>query len=134
MIGPHIIRVFGTPKAQPRPRMTSSGHAYNPPSADAWKEQIELFCRTSKVKDLKGPVGVETIFYMPIPKAMKKNPQKYHTHKPDIDNLLKAVFDAMTNADVWDDDKQICWIHARKEYENEKQKPGVEILVWEKKE
>jgi hypothetical protein len=33
--------VNGIPKAQPRPRMTSNGHVYNPKSADAWKEEIK---------------------------------------------------------------------------------------------
>ena len=129
------VRIYGDPKAQPRPRMTKSGHAYNPDSADAWKEEIAWNFKAAKaarVGTMTKAVGVDAVFYLPRPKRMKLDDVlRTHKKKPDIDNLLKAVFDAITASGIWEDDSQIAWATGRKYYEIESEAPGVHIRVWE---
>jgi len=101
--------VNGTPKAQPRPRTTKTGHVYNPHSADAWKEEIKAAFLPVLKTVIVGPVYLCVTFFLQAPKAMKlkENEKKPHDKKPDKDNLLKAVMDAMSNVGVWKDDAQV---------------------------
>jgi len=70
------------------------------------------------------PVRVELDFFLPRPKAhhkrdgsLKENSPIWHCKKPDLDNLIKAVTDAITDTQrVWLDDSQICEITATKTY------------------
>lgn len=128
----HHIRVYGTPRAQPRPRMTRAGHAYNPPSADEWKEEIEWEVKRLRIPMMEGHVCIDVIFYMTRPQRMKKETRlRTCKKKPDIDNLLKAVYDAMTEAGVWGDDAQIVYATGKKFYSNDIEEPGCRITVSE---
>lgn len=55
----------------------------------------------------QGPVGMDVIFYLPIPKSSIKKTEtlkdQWHIFKPDSSNLLKFVEDAVT-AIVFKDD------------------------------
>lgn len=120
------FQVSGIPKAQPRVKAFRRGnHAgvYDPGTADGWKLLVREEARKAwDGKQFMGPVKVEIEFLMPRPKAhCNKNGLKigaplYHTSKPDLDNLLKAVFDALTNLGVWQDDSQIATVLAEKYY------------------
>ena len=46
--------------------------------------------------------------------------------KPDLDNVVKCICDAL-NGIAWEDDKQITWLQARKSYGAE---PRVEVEIW----
>ncbi|MED4401332.1 RusA family crossover junction endodeoxyribonuclease [Metabacillus fastidiosus] len=54
---------------------------------------------------------------------------EYHTKKPDTDNLVKGVFDAL-NKLVWQDDNQVAKVTAVKSYG---EVPGMEIVINELK-
>lgn len=76
------------------------------------------------------PVVAEVIFYMPIPKSwsnVKKSRAMGagHISKPDIDNLVKTVFDA-ANGIIWSDDNRVISVTARKIYSDT---PGVKLKV-----
>lgn len=62
------------------------------------------------------PVAVRVLFY------------RSNHRKVDIDNLLKAVMDALTSARIWNDDSQVCEITARR-WMGESN-PRVEITVY----
>lgn len=51
----------------------------------------------------------------------------------DVDNILKCLFDALTHAKVWGDDKQVYDLHVTKNYDTQK-KGYVEVAVSEIKE
>ena len=51
-----------------------------------------------------GPLVMRVISYMPRGKTVKR---KFHTVKPDTTNLVKAVEDCLTKAEVIKDDCQI---------------------------
>lgn len=50
-----------------------------------------------------------------------------------MDNILKCLFDALTHAGVWGDDKQVYDLHVTKDYDIQK-KGYVEVTVSEIKE
>ena len=69
---------------------------------------------------LDGVVRLRVVFDMPIPKSWSKKRKNeaagcYHTSKPDLDNLQKALLDAM-NGIVFEDDSQVADIRAVKRY------------------
>ncbi|MED2978225.1 RusA family crossover junction endodeoxyribonuclease [Bacillus swezeyi] len=79
---------------------------------------------------LKGSIKVEIQFLMPIPNSWAKwkkriAPGKRHTVKPDIDNLIKGVFDAL-NSIAWTDDNQVSDVTAVKIYSEE---PGIIVRI-----
>jgi Holliday junction resolvase RusA-like endonuclease len=112
------FRVAGEPKPQPRPRAYNRGkHAsvYNPDSADAWKAAVAaeaLRCRPPEVLD--GPLWVCLAFWLPRPKRLIGKPAEWHTGRPDVDNLAKAVLDAIADTGWWRDDGQVAELSVRK--------------------
>ncbi len=70
-----------------------------------------------KIKEpLTGPVSVNVLFVMPMTKKMKpEQAGEWHTKKPDIDNMIKGVFDAATGI-AWNDDSQVVQSSEMKMY------------------
>lgn len=99
-----------------------------------YKDKIGWDIRTQmcELETTKKLVVVNVIFYMPIPNSWTKKqkteaPGEYHTSKPDIDNLVKGLFDAV-NGILWADDKQVVRVNATKVYG---EKPGFLMEVEE---
>jgi Holliday junction resolvase RusA-like endonuclease len=77
-----------------------------------------------------GPLEVFIWFTMPIPDSYSKKKKagligEYHIKKPDTDNLVKGVFDAL-NKILWQDDNQVSKVTAIKVYG---EIPGIEVEV-----
>ena len=124
-----IAKVFGTPKPQPRPRCVQRGgfvSVYNPKSADFWKGMVQDSLNEYAGMHYEGAIHILLVFYMPRPKShygtgrnanlLKDTAPYHHTKTPDIDNLTKAVMDAITDIKVWKDDKQVVAVDAEKRY------------------
>lgn len=69
---------------------------------------------------------------LPVPKSWSKRKQAdalagqlMPTTKPDLDNCVKAIFDAV-NGIVWTDDVQVVGLRVRKVYGAT---PGVQVIV-----
>lgn len=84
------------------------------------------------------PVHVDLRFEMPRPKAhyrtgaasgeVKPSAPLAHIRKPDLDKLVRAVLDGLTDAGVWVDDSQVAHLTCEKYYGNA---PGVMVSVEE---
>nr|WP_325053292.1 RusA family crossover junction endodeoxyribonuclease [Pseudomonas tructae] len=81
---------------------------------------------------LEGPVMVEMRIVLGIPKSMPKKRQAqalageiFPTKKPDMDNVIKAIYDGL-NGVVWKDDVQVVDAIVRKRYG---EVPGVHVNV-----
>ena len=109
--------------AQPRPRAVSMGgkaRMYNPKTAKDWKRQIGLSLMeviSPEYRGYEGAVEVHSTFLLKRPKShygtgrnndrLKDNAPAFCLKKPDLDNLQKAVFDAITDHKIWKDDSQV---------------------------
>lgn len=124
----YYILVEGQPRPQPRPRMARSGRVYNPTTADEWKRAVAKACREAGAKFPKGAaVAMDVEFYLPMRGAREVGAP--HLATPDLDNLLKAVMDAMTRAGVWADDSQVFCLTSRKTISGGDRMPGATIVV-----
>ena len=112
------ITVPGTPVADTRPRITKNG-VYDPRAKEKarFRDYAAVQCPE---KPLTGPVILSAAFIMDRPKShygvrpychaitgLKDSAKlKPHIVRPDLDNLLKFVLDAL-NGIAYEDDKQV---------------------------
>lgn len=124
----------GEPVAKARPRMTRSGHVYTPDKTTKAENEIRRAWQEKHGSMIEGPVAVSVVFMLKMPtnwskakKLLTQDQEVLPTKKPDVDNLVKTVFDAL-NGLAYEDDKQIVELSARKVYAC---KPGTVIRVRE---
>ena len=107
------------PIAAPRPRFSKFG-TYNPKKYADYKKALLLSTKTQCKTYFEGAIRLEITFFMPIPKSLSKKKRdglvgQFHTKKPDTDNLLKSVKDALEGT-FYKNDSQICEVVAKKVY------------------
>lgn len=130
------IIIPGEPVAQGRPRF-AKGHAYDPQKSRDYKSYVGMMAANQMRNNppIAEPVRMTIKVYRPIPKSFSK---KKHTEaevgdlrpttKPDLDNYIKGIKDALKGI-AWADDSQVVeygpsgkWYSVR---------PRVEILIEE---
>jgi Holliday junction resolvase RusA-like endonuclease len=108
----------GVPVSQKRPKVTRKG-TYNPSKKE--QECAKIILTSQWYAELiRSPIHIEVKFLMPIPKSFSKKQQQKvigepHHSKPDIDNLLAFLFNAMSGI-VYLDDRQIWNLQVSKIY------------------
>jgi Holliday junction resolvase RusA-like endonuclease len=125
-------RIFGMPVAQPRARARAfavGGHTrvqmYDPPQAKDWKRTVQAQVLTQKpATPVDGPLAMRLVFHLPRPQSLPKR-EKWPTKRPDLDNLGKAIKDALKGV-IYRDDSLIVKFTADKVYGPS---PGVEIVI-----
>lgn len=92
-----------------------------------WRANVESLARIwMEARDtLTGSLEATLDFYMPRPASVKRARPSV---KPDIDKLTRAIFDALTAADVWEDDARVVSLTAREWYADDRP-AGVRIHV-----
>lgn len=122
------ITVYGIAVPKGRPRVAVRGSypvIYTPTKTKDWENLIKMAAQ-GKVKELiTDPVFLIINFYLPRPKSLPKK-VIHHVKRPDLDNLGKAVMDAL-NGVIWKDDSQVVYKYLHKCYDGER--PRVEIAV-----
>jgi Holliday junction resolvase RusA-like endonuclease len=100
----------------PRARICKNG-VYN---TSEYKEYITALCwEFARLKIPKGNYGkIKIQFNFKTPKGKKD--LFLHTFKPDTDNCLKAVMDALEKHNIIENDSCFHTIHAEKRYTKEK--------------
>lgn len=115
----HIIKVLAVPVAQPRQRtrvVATGGRTftqnYTPTKhpVNSFKASVQEAASNVITEPLSGPVVLRAHFILPRPKSKTKktlpNPRYASESKPDLDNLEKALMDALTGI-AWRDDSQV---------------------------
>ena len=135
------FEVRGLPKPQPRPRAFAKKvgkkilvRAYDKGTAEAWKQDVVTAGRQHRpTEPLNGSVSVRVKFLMPRPKRLMRKKDDdgpiWATGKPDVDNLAKAVLDAMTLDGWWGDDAQVVDLRVSKCYHAKAGVPGANVSV-----
>lgn len=110
------------PVAQARPRFYVRHHglkhfvgAYDPVKCKSFKEVVgwhaKIIAMEKGLKEpVKGPIAISITFQMGL-----NGKEVYHTKRPDIDNLAKAVKDALRGV-IYHDDSQIVEAHLFKRF------------------
>jgi Holliday junction resolvase RusA-like endonuclease len=115
-------------------RMTRRGKFTNPKALRylAYKDHLQWQAKQQRKGNFfsSGPLEVFIWFTMPIPDSYSEKKKtaligEYHIKKPDTDNLVKGVFDAL-NKILWQDDNQVSKVTAIKVYG---EKPGIDVEV-----
>lgn len=117
-----IIHMTPVPKGRPR---FANGIVYTPQETVLFESAFRAFSRKYKpYEPLIGPLDIDLEFHFVKPKSSKRI---HHTVRPDIDNLQKAVTDAMNNL-FYKDDAQIIRVRATKFYS---EKEFIRIVIKE---
>ena len=131
--------VQGTPKPQPRPRAfvnkaTGRARVYEEGTAEHWKSQVAEAARPHLPQEpIVGAIEMDVVFELPRPQRLMRKRDTFlripHIKKPDTDNLIKAVKDALTDIGMWRDDSQVYDERARKFYHSKYRTPGATITI-----
>lgn len=132
--------VYGNPIGKSRPKFsTINGYAqtYTPAKTTNYENLVRLSYQQKyggQIIEKDIPLRVEISAYFPIPKSISKKKHEQmqageirHTKKPDSDNIVKAICDAL-NSVAYYDDSQVCELIVKKYYSDE---PRAEITISE---
>ena len=118
------FEVPGIPVAKARARTvfnkaTGRVHSFTPEKTASY-ENLVKYAFVSKAKDYKlwdGPITLRVNCVFPMPKSVSKQVKlkqiREKTTRPDLDNILKCVKDAL-NGVAWKDDGQVWSVYASK--------------------
>ena len=140
------LYVYGDPVAQGRPRFTNKGgfpHVFDPKLSADWKktitQQVILEMKRQGLTQYEPGVAlvISTVFNLKAPQRLCKKLDTPHTTKPDADNLLKPIVDAILERTikaalipvVCKDDNQVVSMLVYKRYALAPQLTGVNIAV-----
>ena len=124
------ITVYGNPVPQGRPQFARIGKyvtTYDPERSKNYKKLVRFWV-TKELRNIDGfkpfdkAVCVDLTFYLGIPVSWSKQKRMLAaqdeirpTGRPDVDNLVKSVTDAVLGL-LWVDDSIITDLTARKRY------------------
>lgn len=128
--------VPGEPRGKGRPRLNKkTGSIHTDSETRAYENKIIAFYHQA-VKGFRFPddmfLSVDVTAYLPIPKSYSKSKQAamaadqiWPSRKPDTDNILKVVLDAL-NGEAYRDDARVIRCACEKHYGDP---PRLEITV-----
>jgi len=131
--------IQGEPKGKGRPIFSRGNkfvRVYTPETTVNYENWVKICFQNAKQKLHTGQLQAQIKCYMGIPKSCTKKKREESlngkirpTKKPDIDNIIKCIFDAL-NGLAYKDDKNIVSCTVDKWYSEE---PRVEVEIWELK-
>lgn len=127
-----IIKDKPVPKE--RPRVTKGGWTYTPLKTKVYERMIKRLASQKATHTTDQPVRIALVFNFEVPRSWTKEKKTRarlglvrHKYRPDLDNLVKSVTDAL-NGVIYYDDSQIVSVSAHKKYAEEN---SIEITVTE---
>lgn len=122
-----VFNVPGTPVGKGRPKFARRGNfvtAYTPEKTANYENLVKVKAMDAMrgCKPLEGALSAQIFLTVTPPASWSKKKQAqalngeiYPTTKPDLDNVIKGIFDAM-NEIVYLDDKQVISLTCMKRY------------------
>jgi crossover junction endodeoxyribonuclease RusA len=110
------FEVNGDPVPKARARTVRKGGrtwSFTPKKVAVWEKTIKKEASKHFNRPLIGPIQVSMIFYLARPESRRKDIWVPTT--PDLDNLEKAVLDAL-NGVAYEDDRYVVAKNAQKKY------------------
>ncbi len=115
--------VLGKPQGKARPRFDGrNGRTYTPKETREYEELVRLSFLRSGGKMLTGEITAHITAYFLIPESTPKSKKRAMLAdeirpavKPDLDNIIKAILDAL-NGYAYKDDAAVVKVTAAKEY------------------
>jgi len=134
---PYMVtfEIPGKPFAKQRPRATRQGRVYTPKETVSFERQVAAIAAEYFGEPFTGPVKLSVLAtFEPAKSWSKKKTQEHlgkaHTQRPDLDNIAKAIKDAL-NRIAWVDDSQVSEMVTRKVWgPHPKTVIAVEPLTW----
>lgn len=127
------IRVYGTPAPQgSKTAVVRGGKAIMFESSKKlvpWRDACIMASKmatTEAPTPLAGPLKVKVTFYLERPRSTVRD---YPNSAPDVDKLLRGVFDSLQIAEVIMNDGQIVDVDANKLWADENHPPGAVIDI-----
>lgn len=118
------------PVAMGRPRFAAGKRTYLPKKTKDGVDFVRAFLLGAP--RFEGPVALDIVFVMKRPKSMMGKKYRadriFHAKRPDIDNLIKLVADALQPR-VLKDDAQIVMLNASKWYSSKDEDPHTKISI-----
>lgn len=114
----NIYVIPGPPVSLARPRF-SNGHVWDSQTSLKLRAGIYVAQQHAERPFFVGPLAIDIIFYMRVSdktKAGKLRNGRLHVFKPDIDNLVKFIFD-VCNGILYKDDCTIAAVTACKRWD-----------------
>ena len=132
-----LFDVPGVPVAKGRGRIiTIGGHGAikTPQKTKDYESWVAFHGRRAMagVGLVGGPLHVTVVAVFPHPESWsgkRKAAAKHHTSRPDLDNVTKAVTDAL-NGVCFADDAAICELLGAKRYVRAGELPHVKVTIW----
>jgi Holliday junction resolvase RusA-like endonuclease len=121
---PITVIIQGEPVAKARPRATRRGFVYTPAATRKYGAHGRLAAQLAMGDrpPIEAPVRIELLVELPVPASWSERKRAAAivgdvrpTSRPDIDNFLKAILDAI-NGIVVADDSQAVEVHATKKF------------------
>ncbi len=131
----------GTPVGKGRPKFARRGNfvtTYTPEKTASYENLVRMQADAAMAgrAPLEGAANVEVVLMILPPASWSQKKRTaalageiFPTSKPDVDNVIKGIFDAMNDV-VWRDDKQVVDLVVRKRYA---ETPMAKVVVKELK-
>ena len=125
------FKVIGKIQGKGRPRFSGKGgfvRTYTPKTTKEYEELIkESYLKENSISNYEGAISIKVIAYFKRRKYDKKQRvATYVLKKPDGDNIVKVVLDAL-NGIAYNDDKQVSIIELEKLYTDSEERLEIEI-------
>lgn len=117
----------GAPVGKGRPKFARRGNfvtTYTPEKTASYENLVKVKAEEAMNGRavIEGAVSVDIALYVTPPASWSQKKQRaalageiFPTSKPDVDNVVKGIFDACNDI-VWRDDKQACDVRVVKRY------------------
>jgi crossover junction endodeoxyribonuclease RusA len=118
-----LFHVPGRPAAQGSKRHVGNGRFIEASKyLPAWRKTVtqhaQAIAIASDWETATGPIQLHVDFYLARPKSVPAHRRPFHVKPPDLDKLVRAVCDSLTDAGIWEDDSQVIKLVAGKDYDD----------------